>query len=141
MGDVLGSFGPMPMRKKMERMMKTFGGLAILAVFLAGCASQIMGEMVGKDVSQVVAQYGPPVNSFDTPDGRRAFQWRMDNAVVMPTTTTANAYAYGNYATGTATTTGGYMGTNVCWYTLYAKKNGKTGWIITGFEPPRLDCE
>lgn len=114
---------------------------AAAAVSLAGCASQIMEGMIGKDVSQVVAQYGPPVNAFDTPDGRRAFQWRMENAVIMPTTTTASAYGYGNYATGTAMTTGGYMGTEVCFYTLYTQKHGKTGWTITGFEKPRAACE
>ena len=99
-----------------------------------------MGEMVGKDVSQVVAKYGPPVNVYDTPDGRRAFQWRMENSYVTPTTTNLNVYNYGGMTTGYATTTGGYAGTEVCFYTLYATGSGKK-WTVTGFEPPRAACE
>ena len=87
-----------------------------------------------------MAQYGPPVNACDMPDGRRAFQWRMENAVVMPTTTNYTGYGYGNMVTGNAITTGGYMGATVCFRTLYAKGQGKQ-WAIVGFERPRLDCE
>lgn len=100
-----------------------------------------MNDMVGKDVSTVVARYGPPINEYDTPDGHRAFQWRMENAVVMPTTTNYSAYGSGSYMRGSAMTTGGYMGNEVCFYTLYTKPAGKNRWIVTGFEKPRLSCE
>ena len=100
-----------------------------------------MQNFVGKDVSQVVAQYGPPVNVYDAPDGRKAFQWQLNSAVVMPNTTTYNAYNNGNMTTGTATTSGGYLGTNTCFYTLYAVPAGENRWTVTGFEPPRLACE
>ncbi len=111
---------------------------AILTV--TGCASEIMGGMVGQDVTQVVTRYGPPINVFDLPDGRRAFQWRTDDAIVMPTTTTYNAYGYGNMVSGSAMTTGGYLGSQTCFYTLYGKPNGKS-WTIIGFEKPTLACE
>jgi len=124
--------------------MKSHAFVAVLLV-LSGCASQIMGEMVGKDISQVVAQYGPPANVYDAPNGQKAFQWRMENSYVMPTTTTFNGYGsnygYGSYVSGSATTTGGYLGTDICFYTLYAKASGKNRWTITGFEPPRAACE
>lgn len=108
---------------------------------LSACASDIMGSMVGQDVTQVMAKYGPPVNSFDTPDGRKAFQWRMENSIIMPTTTTANVYGFGNYATGTATTTGGYLGNQVCFYTLYAQPAPGGRMTVVGFEPPNAMCE
>ncbi len=115
--------------------MKKFLLLAALAV--SGCASQIMGELVGKDVSQVVVQYGPPVNAFDMPDGRKAFQWRMDSAFFMPTTTTVTTY--GNVAT--AYNSGGGVFSNTCFHTLYAEPNAAKSYTVVDFEPPRLDCE
>lgn len=113
--------------------------LVASAIFLAGCAEQVMDSFVGQDISAVMTQYGPPTASFDMPDGRHAFQWRMTDEVVMPMTTTYNGYGYGNSMSGYATTTGGYMGTQVCHYTLYTKKNGKS-WTVIGYEPPRIGC-
>lgn len=112
-------------------------GLAIVAVLaLAGCATDVMESFVGKDVTAAVGQYGPPANTYDLPDGRRAFQWRMDGVAVMPTTTTYTAY--GNV--GTAFTSGGSMIATSCFYTLYGKKAPGGGYTIVGFEQPRLDC-
>ncbi len=96
-----------------------------------------MGELVGKDVTQVAIQYGPPVASYDLPDGRKAFQWRMDTAMMMPTTTTVTGY--GN--TATAYTTGGGISTSTCFYTLYAVPNAAKSFTVTGFEPPNAFCE
>jgi hypothetical protein len=110
-------------------------------LFLAGCASQYMGEMVGKDISQIVAQYGPPANSFDTPDGRRAFQWRMNSDLIMPVTTTVTGQTYGAVTTANAVTSGGYLGSYTCFYTLYTQKNGPSGWTVVGFEKPTAMCE
>lgn len=87
------------------------------------------------------AQYGPPANAFVAPDGRKAFQWRMEDAIIVPTTTTASGYGFGNDATGTATTTGGYLGNQVCFYTLYAKPEPGHRMTIVGFEQPKLDCQ
>lgn len=116
---------------------------AVLAatLALAGCASDIMGGFVGKDITQVVAQYGPPANVFDAPDGKRAFQWQRSRAIIMPTTTTVTGYGYGNMATIHGTTSGGYMGNQSCYYTLYAQPTPKGGWTVVGFEPPNMMCE
>ena len=114
----------------------------LFIVFLAaGCASQIMGEFVGQNINQVMVEYGPPVNVFDVGDGRRAFQWRMDEAIIMPQTTNYSAYTTGSITTGTATTTGGYVGSYSCFYTLYAKQNKPNSWVVVGFEKPSLFCE
>lgn len=114
----------------------------LFALFLvAGCASQIMDGFVGQNVNQVMIKYGPPVNVFDVGDGRRAFQWRVDESLIIPQTTNYNAYTTGNFTTGTAVTTGGYLGSHTCFYTLYAKQNKPNSWIVVGFEKPNLFCE
>ncbi|MCB2128806.1 MAG: hypothetical protein KDE03_06935 [Rhodobacteraceae bacterium] len=114
---------------------------SLLPAILSGCASQIMSGYVGRDVTDVVVKYGPPVNAFDLPDGRRAFQWRIDSSYAVPGVTNYSGYTYGGYTTGTATTSGGFFGSQTCFYTLYAKSTDQKRWTITGFEPPRLDCE
>lgn len=111
--------------------------LAVVAIALAGCASQIMGGMVGKDITEVMLSYGPPASRFEMPDGRTAFQWRMSGATVMPTTTTF--VGTGNVMT--AQTTGGGMMGWTCNYTLFATPNSANSYTITGFQPPSFGCE
>ncbi len=110
-------------------------------LLMSACASQTMGEMVGKDVTQIMAQYGPPANQFKMPDGREAFQWRIDNDYAFVTPTTTTAYQTGNMVH--ATTTGGNLiaGSEQCYYTLYAEKNAARSYTVTGFEKPRFMCE
>ena len=62
---------------------------------LSACASQIMQGYVGKPIQSAMVDYGPPVNAFDMGDGRRAFQWVMNQTYIMPT----NVRNYGT-ATG-----------------------------------------
>lgn len=112
---------------------------ALLAV--AGCASDIMENFVGQDVSTAVLRYGPPVNVFDLPDGRRAFQWKMNSSYYVPQTTTFNAYGTGSYVSGSSTTTGGYAATQTCFYTIFGLPNTNDSYTITGFQKPRLACE
>ena len=116
--------------------------LFLILFFLAGCvsASQIMGEFVGQDVTKAIVKYGPPANVFDLPDGRRAFQWRISSSIIMPQTTNYSATGYGNTVFGTATTTGGYLGDQVCFYTLYGQKNKNRSWTVVGFEQPTMMC-
>ena len=109
----------------------------IAVIILSGCASAVMDGLVGKDISEVVVQYGPPINQIEMPDGRTAFQWKMNSSYAMPTTT--NIYGYGNYAT--ATTYGGGIVSQSCYYTLYAAKNANNSYTVTGFEPPKMSCE
>jgi hypothetical protein len=112
--------------------------ISIIAMSLfAGCASDIMQGMVGKDITEVMVARGAPANVFDMPDGRRAFQWRIDSAYVMPTNTTVTAY--GNIAT--ARTTGGGVLSDTCFYTLYGKPNPRKSYTVIGFEKPDPFCE
>lgn len=115
--------------------------LLVGAIFLSGCASQIMDGYVGKDVSNAVLDYGPPFHVMDLPDGQRAFQWKMTSVGSVPTTTTVNATAYGNSVYGTATTYGGGVYSQTCLYTLIGAKNGQGSYTVTGFRAPSLMCE
>lgn len=90
---------------------------------LAACASQVMEGFVGKDVTEVQLQYGPPVAVLDMPDGRKAFQWRFDSTTMMPMTTTYSGVTSGNWTTATAYTSGGGIFSTPCFYTLFAKPN------------------
>jgi hypothetical protein len=126
----------MPNKGKIMR----FAVLPIL-VLLSACASQVMENLVGKDVAEVQLQYGPPVNVIDMPDGRKAFQWRFDSTVVMPMTTSYTGVTNGNITTGSAFTSGGGIFSTPCFYTLFAQPNKNKSYTVVGFQPPTLDCE
>lgn len=120
-------------------------GLAALA--LSGCASSIMEGFIGQPLQAGIARYGPPSFVFDMPDGRRAFQWRMDSTVTTPTMTYGNvniyappgAFANVNYNQVTA---GGNVIQQSCHYTMYAKWDAAANaWIFESFEKPPLSCE
>jgi len=64
---------------------KQFSGILLFCT-LTGCASQIMGDFVGKPISLVVGQYGFPVGSYDIDKDTRAFVWQMNQTVVVPGT-------------------------------------------------------
>ncbi len=49
------------------RLILKFG---VLLVALAGCASQIMEGYVGRDITDVMIDYGRPSNVIELPDGR-----------------------------------------------------------------------
>lgn len=115
--------------------MRIVGLLA--GVILAGCASDIMQSYVGKDVTEVVLDYGPPSNVVKLPDGRTAFQWSRTSSYTAPVTT--NVYNYGTYAT--ATTYGGGTTYSQCLYTLFATPNAQESYTVVGFKQPTLACE
>lgn len=117
----------------------------LAAAALGGCASSVMGGFVGKPVESVMARYGPPALVFDMPDGRRAFQWRINNGAVIPgaINSTANIYAPpGSLATVTSSTT--YMPAQrverACFYTMYARQD-RGAWTLVGYEKPNFMCE
>lgn len=118
------------------RIAAIFGAASILA----GCASQIMGGYVGRDVTDVMVRYGPPVAAFDMPDGRRAFQWEIGSTFSVPTTTSYTAVQSGPLVTGSATTTGGTYSSR-CRYTLFATEQGSGQWTVVGFQRPNFMCE
>lgn len=119
--------------------MKT--AVVFILVVLAGCASQIMQGYVGKDITEVVLDRGPPAAAFDLPNGQRAFQWRVDSVTMMPTTTTVNGYGSGSWYTATAVQSGGGIVGSTCIYTLFGQRNAQKSYTITGFRQPTLDCE
>lgn len=109
----------------------------VACLFVSGCASDIMESYIGRDITDVVLDYGPPSNVVELPDGRTAFQWIATNTYTTPTTT--SIYGYGNYAT--ATTYGGTTSSYDCLYTLFARANGNNSYTVTGFKKPSIMCE
>ncbi len=120
--------------------------VAIAVTLLTGCASQIMNSYVGKDVREVMLDYGPPANAFDMGDGRRAFQWVMNSSYTTPTTATTtgtvNSYGSSSWVNSNTMITGGQTITSNCVYTLFGRWNENTsGWSVTEFKKPNLMCE
>src|SRR5690606_36017509 len=50
--------------------------LGLAALVLAACASE-MERYVGRSISEVMLDYGPPDDVFELSDGRRAYQWEV----------------------------------------------------------------
>lgn len=117
-------------------------------VLLTGCATEIMQGYVGRPVEAAMARYGRPDDTFDLPDGRRAFQWievetstspgyavtrtrreRGDDGGHRPSRTTRTEYTPPSETA------------NRCVYTLYGRRDPQTsGWVVDGFAPPALGC-
>lgn len=117
------------------------------AVLLAtGCASSIMGRYIGQPLSTPIGDYGFPVGAYDLGDSKRAFVWQMNNAVIVPGSSTTNATLVGNQIFSTTYSSPGFVAGSVCSYTLIASKtrsdiDGPAAWTVVGFQKPRLDCE
>jgi len=111
--------------------------LLAMVLALTGCATQIMEGYVGKPVQAVMVDYGPPAAKFSMPDGRTAYQWRIDTSGTMPVT--ANTQNYGNGIT-TTTVTGGQSYSSQCYYTMYARTDAAGVERIEGFEKPKMMC-
>ncbi|NOC83559.1 MULTISPECIES: hypothetical protein [unclassified Ruegeria] len=103
---------------------------------LSGCAESIMQSYVGRDITDVILDYGQPDNVVKLPDGRFAFQWSNTTSYTAPTTT--NVYGYGNSAT--AYTYGGGTTYSECLYTLFAKPNPQDSFTVIGYKKPTLMC-
>lgn len=119
--------------------------LLIACLLLAGCATGVMQSFIGQDVRQVAVKRGPPANVMDMGDGRRAFQWMIQESITTPvmSNTYGNANIYGNTATFTTSTvtTGGTTSGWTCVYTLYGRwDEARQGWIVESFEKPDWKC-
>ncbi len=125
----------------MSPMKKILPALLFIVALIAGCATTIMEGYVGKPITEVVLDYGPPVNFLDIEQGRRAFQWRIDSSGYIPMTTPSNGsiYGAGGYASYTSTTTTYVPYEQSCLYTMTATWSGET-WVVDGFRQPRLGC-
>jgi hypothetical protein len=118
----------------------------LLIIGLSGCASQIMQSYVGKDLREVILDYGQPTNAFDMGEGKRAFQWARNKQFYVPTTSTTTGSVIGagntSFLNANTITSGGYMAENKCVYTLFAKHlKEKDSWIVESYKKPRFMCE
>jgi hypothetical protein len=118
--------------------------LAICApmILFAGCAADTMRGYVGQDIRAVELAYGPPANQIDLGGGVRAFQWSKTSVDTTPVSavTTTEKDKKGRRTTLTQFVGGTETVTN-CLYTFLAAWNPqRSGWVVTGFRQPSLDC-
>ena len=121
---------------------------ALFFVTLTSCVSTHMKKFVGRDARFVAVESGPPVNVFDMPDGRRAFQYYWGGGTyVVPQTTRAQGYArlVGDtvYYTSQKITTSVFVVDNPgCLITHFAEwDSASRGWIVKDISyPKRLVC-
>ncbi|QYX58611.1 hypothetical protein K1T73_11010 [Roseovarius sp. SCSIO 43702] len=101
-----------------------------------------MEGYVGKSITAPMLDYGKPTSVFDLPDGRRAFQWRIDESGYIPMSNPSTTSLYGaNGWTSVTTTSTDYVPySQSCLYTLFGKPKGKD-WIVVGFKKPSWVCE
>jgi hypothetical protein len=115
--------------------------LLLCATALPGCASTIMKGYVSRDISSVVANYGPPINTYHLPNGQRAFQWEIIDTSYVPETVEYDDQGGRGHRRSTSVRSGGYVKETACFYTFYASSGPNGGWTITGFEKPSFECE
>jgi len=120
--------------------------IAFVALLVSGCASQIMNSYVGKDVRDAMLDYGPPANAFDMSDGRRAFQWAMQQSYTAPVSATTTSYVNSSgptaWVSSNTTIHGGQTINSHCIYTIFGRwDEANKGWTITGYKKPKILCE
>ena len=117
---------------------------ASVALLVGGClASTHANQYIGKSISEMMIEEGPPVNVFSMPDGRRAFQWRWGGGTYfIPGTSSSNVNVVGNTAYVTTNTTpGSIISSAGCVLTYIARKNASGHWIVEEAKwPQRLFC-
>ena len=127
-----------------ENMKRTI--VIVLGLFLTGCAEQMMKEYQGKQISDIVLQYGPPVSAFDMGDGRRAFMWAYNGQVIVPGTANSSGTLIGGSYYGTTTITPSQAINYQCNYTMFATRSrtdieGPAAWTIVGYQKPTAMCQ
>ncbi|MFE0017459.1 hypothetical protein ACFWXH_21630 [Mesorhizobium sp. NPDC059054] len=110
------------------------------AIFLVGCASDIMKNYVGRPVEEVIVDYGPPSTVLELSRDERAYQWRKVSTSVVPGSTSGEIKDTRRGTRYEETVTPGYVEEQECFYTFYARRWGK-GWYVTSFRKPKLECE
>lgn len=122
--------------------MKTSSAICTIVILLAACVTDTMRGYVGRDIRTVELAYGPPVNQIDLGNGTRAFQWSKVSVDTTPMTavTTTDKDKKGRKIKQTQFVGGTQTATN-CLYTFITSWDSKrSGWIVTGFRQPSLDC-
>ena len=125
------------------------GVLVVLLVSgVAGCVSTHMKQFIGKDAVYIQIEDGPPVDVFDLPDGRRAFQyfWGGGTYQIPKTATTQGQVTMiGStawYSEQKIESGGQVIESNGCRITYLTKWDTvRKGWIVMEIAyPKRLSC-
>ena len=114
--------------------------LAAALLAMSACASDIMKNYVGQPVESVVLDYGPPTAIVDLGSGERAYQWRKISTNVVAGSTSGEVRHTKRGTEYQTTETPGYVESQECFYTFYARSSGGR-WFITNFRQPKLECE
>jgi len=138
------------MAKKGELTVHTMSAvlLFILGVAHLGCVSTHMKRYIGKDALYVAVDSGKPVNVFDMPNGRRAFQYYWGGGrhyIPRTTTTDGRIQLSGNsaYYSEQKIESGGFLlESEGCLITYFAEWDAvKRSWIVVDISyPKRAAC-
>jgi hypothetical protein len=122
----------------MERLVLAF----VTLITLSGCVANTMRGYIGQDVRQVELAYGPPANVIDLGDGTRAYQWaRISTSSTPVSAVTTTTKEKKGRRTSTTELVGGQTTVTRCLYVfMTAWSPQRNGWIVTGIQPPSLDC-
>ncbi|WP_207063551.1 hypothetical protein [Motiliproteus sp. SC1-56] len=127
--------------------MRGFTLCVLAATVLAGCASNMLEKYAGKDIREVMVDYGEPVSAFDLPDGRRAFQWVQNNSYQTPTRIISHRQPVdrksdpGSWVSNQTTIFGGEIVESSCLYTLIGRWDESIdGWRVLEEDGGRMTC-
>src|SRR5690242_3984453 len=117
-----------------------YGALLLVcaSVAIQGCASDIMKTYIGKPLSEVVMDYGPPNAAFDIDQRQRAFVWTRSYSYGLPGTATTTANTNMGLYTATTLINPPQTFSQECTYTAITEKivgapQGPASWRIVGF--------
>lgn len=121
--------------------------LGLAALVLAACASE-MERYVGRSISEVMLDYGPPDDVFELSDGRRAYQWEVKKEGFRPAPGPRIGVGIGVGSGWRGGMWGGQVTTlntayvpysKTCRYTLISDKRGSQ-WFVSDFRRPTPGC-
>jgi len=106
----------------------------------------MMKDYEGKQLSDIVLQYGSPISAFDMGDGRRAFMWTYNGQAIVPGTVNTSGTVIGGSYYGTSTIMPSQAINYQCNYTMFARRSradidGPAAWTVVGYQKPSLMCQ
>lgn len=109
---------------------------------LGACATDVLQGYIGKPITEAILDNGPPTNIVELGDNRRAYQWDVTKAGIVPITAPSTTYVYGSgiSATATITSTTYVPYEQRCIYTVTATKSESGEYIVDGFREPEFGC-
>ncbi|PVA11868.1 hypothetical protein DC366_02725 [Pelagivirga sediminicola] len=119
----------------------------LAAAWLAGCAPPVLDKYMGRPILDPMLDFGKPDEVFDLPDGRRAFQWKVEKNATRPSPKPVIGVGVGigrgrwggGWSQVTTVGTSYESYTKTCVYTLIGNRRGDT-WIVTGQRRPAPGC-